>query len=155
RLSYADAGCYSLMVGFGEAFLPAFVLALGMGEIIAGLVSTVPLMLGGLLQLLAPIGIRACRSYQRWVVACASLQALSFVPMIVLAIRGTPSVWIIFGAALVYWASGFSASPAWNNWIEGLIPSQRLRAFLTTRSRMTQISTLVAFIAAGCLLQYG
>ena len=35
-VSTADAVAYSLMVGFGETYIPAFALALGLGPVAAG-----------------------------------------------------------------------------------------------------------------------
>ena len=39
-----DGVFFSLMVGLGETYLPAFALALGHGEVLAGLVATVPML---------------------------------------------------------------------------------------------------------------
>ena len=41
-----DAAAYSVMVGCGETYLPAFALALGLGPIVAGMVASVPLLVG-------------------------------------------------------------------------------------------------------------
>ena len=51
RASLADGASFSVMVGIGETYLAAFVLALGMGEIAAGLISSIPLLAGSVLQL--------------------------------------------------------------------------------------------------------
>lgn len=47
--SLGDGAAYGGMVGFGETFLPAFVLAVGLGEITAGLIASVPLIAGGVM----------------------------------------------------------------------------------------------------------
>src|SRR6202011_3259909 len=49
RASVADGASFSVMVGIGETYLPAFVLAMGMGEIAAGLISSIPLLVGAVL----------------------------------------------------------------------------------------------------------
>ena len=56
------------MVGIGETYLPAFALAAGMGEIASGLVATVPLLIGSMLQLAAPWALLRCGSFRRWIV---------------------------------------------------------------------------------------
>ena len=48
-----DAAAYSVMVGCGETYLPAFALALGLGPIVAGMVASVPLLVGATVQLAA------------------------------------------------------------------------------------------------------
>ena len=55
------------MVGCGETYIAAFALAIGMSQITAGLIGTVPLLAGVALQLIGPTGARWCRSYRRWV----------------------------------------------------------------------------------------
>src|ERR1700677_4597952 len=56
--STGDGVTFSLMVGLGETYLPAFVLALGLGDVAAGLITTVPLAAGAVLQLVSPAGVR-------------------------------------------------------------------------------------------------
>ncbi len=50
----ADGFSFSVMVGIAETYLPAFVLARGLGEVNAALIATVPVMLGSILQLPHP-----------------------------------------------------------------------------------------------------
>lgn len=53
RAMSADGAAWSVMVGVGETYLPAFVLALSANQTASGLVATVPLMAGAVLQMLA------------------------------------------------------------------------------------------------------
>ena len=62
------------MVGLGETYIPAFVLAAGLGEVAAGLIATLPPLAGAVFQLVTPLAVRHLHSYRRWVVACAALQ---------------------------------------------------------------------------------
>ncbi|HKC50660.1 MAG TPA: hypothetical protein VKF60_07695, partial [Myxococcota bacterium] len=50
-LVHTDAIAASIMVGAGETYIAAFALALGLGDIVAGYVASVPLLAGALLQL--------------------------------------------------------------------------------------------------------
>ena len=103
RASLGDGAAWSVMVGCGETFLPAFALAAGIGEVAAGLVATVPLLIGATLQLLAPAGMRRLGSHRRWVVLCAALQGASFLPLVVAAaIHRVPAA-LVFLAAGMYW----------------------------------------------------
>ena len=86
RANLGDGLGFSLMVGLGESYLPAFALALGMGEVVSGLVASVPMMAGALLQLASPFAVRKLGSHRRWVIFCATCQALSFVPLVVAAL---------------------------------------------------------------------
>src|SRR5262245_51670592 len=82
RASVADGAAFSVMVGIGETYFPAFVLALGLGQLASGLVSSLPILLGAILQLVSPYCVSKLGSSRRWVVACVLLQAASFVPLI-------------------------------------------------------------------------
>jgi len=151
--SYGDGAAYSLMVGFGETYLAAFALAAGLGQVTAGLLGTVPYLAGGLLQLLGPYGMRLVGSYRRWVVTCATVQGLVYLPLAVAAWIGVVPAPFLYAFAALYWCAGLAAGPAWNNWIEMLVPGRRLREFLAVRSRITQIAAFLAFLAGGYLLQ--
>ncbi len=53
RASTADGAAYGVMVGSGETYIAAFALAVGLSEVSAGLVSSVPLLAGGILQMIS------------------------------------------------------------------------------------------------------
>lgn len=152
-LSLKEGGAYSLMVGLGETYLPAFALALGMGQVTAGLISTVPLLAGALIQLLVPVLVPAVGSYRRWVVLCAAIQCTSFVPLAVAAVAGYLPPAALFLAAALYWGAGMGGSPAWNTWITALVPPLVRTHFFAKRHRLTQVGSLVGFLAGGVFLQ--
>jgi len=66
---------FSIMVGVGESYLPAFVLTRGMGPLVAALVATLPILLGSLIQLLSPTLLAKIGSYRKFVIFTAALQA--------------------------------------------------------------------------------
>jgi MFS family permease len=151
----ADATACNVMVGIGETYLPAFVLALTGSQLACGLTSTVPLLLGAVLQLFTPFVIRKLHSYRRWVVVCAVVQALSFAPLIIASLLGSFSVVAVFLVIALYWATGQAGGSAWNAWMEDIVP-QRVRArFFACRTRYVQIGVLVGFIGGGVALQLG
>ncbi len=78
-LSTGEAGAYGAMVGMGETYFPAFALALGMGEVTAGIVASAPMMVGGILQLVSPWAIARVGSYKNWIIVSAALQGLSLI----------------------------------------------------------------------------
>jgi len=103
RTIFVEGVTFSVMVGIGESYLPAFVLALGMGEVTAGLIATLPLVAGGFLQLTAPLGVRWFRSYRHWAALCATVQATAFVPLIAAAMLGKIPTVVVFLIAALYW----------------------------------------------------
>jgi len=73
RASVADGAAFSVMVGIGETYFPAFVLALGLGQLASGLVSSLPILLGAILQLVSPLCVKKLGSSRRWVLTCVLL----------------------------------------------------------------------------------
>jgi MFS family permease len=156
RASIGDAAAYSVMVGIGESYFAAFALALGTGETFAGLIATLPMLAGASLQLATPWALRRFQSYRTWVVLCASLQATALLAMPIAAcFIGTAAAAWVFIAATAYWAASQATGPAWNTWIEEIIP-RRVRAnFFACRARTSQFCTLIGFMAGGMALHFG
>lgn len=155
RSILADGILFSIMVGVGESYLPAFVLAAGHGAVASGLIASVPPLAGAFLQLVTPFAVRRLRSYRRWVVLCAGLQALSFVPLVAGALRGTIGMRWIAASAVAYWAFGLATSPAWNAWVTSLVgPSIRAR-FFARRNQWAQGALLAGLVVAGLVLDAG
>lgn len=153
-ISTADATAYSVMVGCGEHYIPAFALALGFGPVATGLTVSVPLLAGALLQLVTPMAVRRIGSNRGWVVATTAVQAASFLPLIWWALRGHAEVWEVLVAVSVYWSAGMSGAPAWNAWMGTVIPERMRTPYFAHRNRLGQFAVLVGFVAAGLALEW-
>jgi MFS family permease len=155
RISTSDGLACSVMVGVGETYLPAFALALGTGQVLAGLIAGVPILAGAVLQLISPTAIGWLGSNRRWVVGCVAVQALSFLPMLAAALVGHISTLLLFLLAAMYWGSGMASASAWNHWIDTLVP-ERIRArYMGRRTRFTQAGNLIGFAGGGLALEFG
>ncbi len=159
RLSLADALGYGAMSGVAEVYLPAFGLALGMSPVLSGLLASVPLLAGGVLQLLAPRVIQRVRSLRGWVVVCMTLQALAFVPLFVVALShrggepGPAATGVVFGSAALYWAAGMAASAGWTPWTARVVPARIRNRFFGRRQGAMQAAMLVGLIGSGVALR--
>ena len=153
RASMADGATFGAMVGLGETYLAAFALAVGLGEVSAGLISSVPLLAGGATQLISPWGVRWIGSEKRWILLAATIQGLAFFPLVWAAIHGSISLAMLLLIASVYWAGGLATGPAWNTWMESIVPRRVRPHYFAQRTRLSQIVTFAAFLAGGTLLQ--
>ena len=151
----ADAAAFSLMVGFGETYIPAFALALGLGPVAAGMTASVPLLVGAIFQLITPLAVARLGTNRGWCIACTAVQAVSFVPFAVWAIRGHATLAELLVAASVYWSAGMAGAPAWNTWMGTLIPEGMRTAYFANRSRLGQFSVFIGFVLGGLILQWG
>ena len=147
-----DGVFFSLMVGLGETYLAAFALALGNSDVAAGLLSALPMLAGGVLQLLAPSAMHRASSYRSWVKMWAALQAASFLPLVVAAWMGAAPVVLLFACAFVYWGSGLATAPAWNAWMAQIVPARIRSRYFGSRQSAAQLGVLAGLIAGGVVL---
>jgi MFS family permease len=153
RAITADGAASSVMVGVGETYLPAFVLVLSASQLASGLVASVPLVAGALLQLVSPYMVRRFGSYRLWVTLCAAIQAVVFLPLILPAVLGSIPVSLVFVIASIYWATGMAGAPAWNAWVETLVPEKIRSGYFARRTRVSQLGLMVGFVVGGLTLQ--
>lgn len=143
------------MVGIGESYLSAFVLAMGFTQQSAAMVAVVPILVGSILQLFAPFGVRRVGSRQRWVVTCTCAQALCLIGLSLIAFSAAPLKEVevyIYLLASMYWGAHLSANPAWTSWIGNVVPEKERVDFFTVRSRYGQVCILLGLIAGGLIL---
>lgn len=150
-----DAVAFSAMVGLGETYVPAFALAVGLGGPAAGLVATLPMLAGAAFQLVTPAGARRLGSYRRWVVLCARLQALCFLPLVAGALLGRIPAALLFVVMAGYWGLGMGTGPAWNAWVGALVPMGQRARFFARRARWAHATLLAAILGAGFALDRG
>ena len=153
RLILYDGISYSVMVGIGESYIAAFALALHLGEVVAGLSVTLPMLGGGLLQLVTPQGVRLLGSHRRWTILCAATQAASFLPLIAGSLAGSMPAWLLFAAAALYWGSGMSAGAAWNVWVERLVPRRVRMRYFARRNSLIHFMILVGLLGGAAALE--
>ena len=151
----ADAAAYSVMVGCGETYLPAFALALGFGPVAAGLTASVPILVAAVAQLVTPYAVARLGSNRAWVIACTAVQAGSFLPMIWWGLRGRAELWQLLLAASLYWTAGMAGVPAWNAWMGRLVPERVRTAYFAQRNRLGQFGVFFGFVVGGLVLQVG
>ncbi len=166
RLLTADGALWAIMTGTGEWQFVLFALAIGLSEVRAGLVSTVPLFIGAILQLLTPWGVRRTGSLRRWVWVCAGLQGCSLLPLAIGAIlawtldpgfgatRPDLATVLLFGCIIGYWGAGFATAPPWQAWFTSLVPGSIRPTFVGARDRFVQLG-LACGILAGLFLEFG
>jgi MFS family permease len=150
-----DGSAFSVMVGGGELYFAAFAMALGIDKVAAGLVATVPLLVGAGLQLVSPWAVARLRSNGRWCVLTATVQAAVFVPLIAFALTGSASATVLFAVVSLYFGAGFASGPSWTTWIEELVPRRVASHYFARRSVWCYAAQITAIGAAGAALEAG
>jgi MFS family permease len=154
RACIGEGAFFGGMVGFGETYVAAFVLAIGLGEVTAGMIGSVPLLAGGLMQMVSLHAVRLLGSHKRWVLICGSVQCLSFVPFFLAALAGHMTAAAALATTAVYWGAGLATGPAWNTWIETIVPRRVRARFFAARTLVSQLFVFVGFLGGGLWLQY-
>lgn len=155
RLSMIDGLLYAVMVGVCESYLGAFAVALGHDSSAIALLVTVPLLVGAVSQLYAPVLVGRLGSRQRFVVAAVLVQAAIALPMLLsIALRHDPSFITLLIAKTLFWASGGLAGAVWNAWMEALTRQVNRERYFALRSMSVHAVLLVAFVGAGAFMRW-
>jgi MFS family permease len=152
RLSTGEGWLFCVMVGVGETYFVAFALALGLGEVVSGLVASVPMLIGAVLQLATPMIVRRLGSLRKAMTLYSAVQAASFLPLLLGIATGRMPAWALFAAVGLYWTVNLGQGPVWSTWITSLIPRRVRASYFATRSRILQTGVLLGLIAGGLTL---
>lgn len=151
RYMTLEGSAFCIMAGAGEAYFPAFVMALGHSQVSAGLIATLPLFLGSLLQNLFPPLLQRVGSLRSWMVGAVTLQAL----FLIVLINSAASLPLIFLAVSLYWSAGWACGPAFNTWVERLVPRSVRPKYFARRTALCNLVQFTSMLAAGWLLSRG
>jgi len=154
RASIIDGSAFSVMVGIGENYFSLFILASGLGQVLSGLVRTAPNLIGAVVQLATPWGVQRLRGLRRWTVLAATIQALSFVPLALMAFLGHASALLVFLAVTMYYVGGLAAGASWTTWIGQLVPVPLRSRYFARRAWPCQMGTLIGIIVGGLILEW-
>lgn len=155
RLSNRDGGWYSVMWSLGESNIAVFSVALGFAPAVVGLLDTLPRLVGSLLQTVTPRAVAACGSHKRWMVRSATVQALTFIPLLIGALAGAIPLWLLFAVTAVYWASAWSCGNAWTTFISTVVPRRVRPAYFGQRNRWLNVIIVAGTLAGGYMLDLG
>jgi MFS family permease len=148
-----DGFTWALMSGASEQVaFSTFALAIGTSEVLTGLLSTVPMVMGALVQLVSPWGIGWVGSHRRWTVLTALIQAGAFIPLMIGAARGWLPAPLLFSAVAVYWAAGFSAGASWTALVGVLVPRPIRANYFAHRTRLNHLGIFLGLALTGLTL---
>ncbi len=154
RNVFIEGMMYAVVVGMAEAYFGLLALEAGLGQVLAGLIVTVPNMLGALLALATPRVLQRVRNLRTWLLICASAQASVYVVLAASAWREwTAAAWL-FGVITIYWGIVYSAATAWTTWMGLIVPSRVRTRYFARRSRAYNVVLPAAVLASGVLLNW-
>lgn len=154
RASFRDGIYTSLNIGMAESYFCAFMLALGISEVISGLGTIIPQFIGVLFQLFSIRSFFTRYSLKKRLILFLSLQALSMIPLILAGAFRINSPVLIISILGLYWASLLSLNPPWNRLIGHTVPESFRLRFFSIRSQFAQFSVFLGLIGTGLVLHW-
>jgi hypothetical protein len=154
RASFRDAAFTNLNIGLAESYFAAFMLALGISEVVSGLGTVIPQFIGVIFQLFSIRSFFTQYSLKKRLVLFLTLQSISLIPLIVAGIFKWNSPILIIGILGLYWASLLSLNPPWNRLMGHTIPVPFRLKFFSIRSQFAQFSVFLGLIGSGVALYW-
>lgn len=152
RASFRDACYTSLNIGMAESYFAAFMLALGISDVVAGLGTIIPQFIGVLFQLLSIRSFFTQYSLKKRLILFLILQSMAMIPLIFAGVYRISSPYFIISILGLYWASLLSLNPPWNRLMGHTIPERFRLRFFSIRNQFGQLSVFIGLISSGYLL---
>jgi MFS family permease len=147
--------CYtSLNIGMGESYFAAFMIALGISDVNAGLGTIVPQFIGVIFQLFSIRSFFTQYSLKKRLIIFLSLQSLAMIPLVAAGIFKINSALFIILILGIYWASLLSLNPPWNRLIGHTVPIKFRLKFFAIRNQFSQFSVFIGLIGSGVALYF-
>lgn len=153
--SVKDGAAYSVAAGAGEAYVAPFAVFRGATDAFIGSLTSIPALVGALVQLAAPYAANKFRNRKFVVLGAVGLNALSWLLILSTVFVSTeaalPLLLVFF---TIYAATTAFSNPLWSGWMADLVPESIRGTFFGRRNAVTQLVSLVATLAAGLLLGF-
>ncbi len=147
--STLDGMFFCLMNGMGSCAIPLYAVALGMSNLVIGLVATLPILAGSASQLLSPALERLCGSRKRAVLAGCMVQVAGWaaIPWVSRLDEGREAA--LLAITTVQNIGWFVTIPIWLSWFGDLVPPLHRARFSAFRSLPCQACEFLSIIAMG------
>lgn len=153
RLSVKEGSLYAVMDGVGNAYVSPFAIAMNASNTHIGLLSAIPNLIAPLAQLSTIKAMENVESRKKLVVKAAILQAIMWVPMLLIPfffLEKGPLLLIIFYSLLAIFASFIV--PVWTSWMGDLVDEKKRGTYFGRRHKVTGFVALVVTFLAGLYL---
>jgi MFS family permease len=139
----------------GGTFLVALALQLGASNLQIGLLAALP-TLTNVFQLLAIWLVQRFKNRRAISVVCSLLARipLLIVGILPLIFSAATSIQVLIFFLFFHYMFGSIAGASWNSWMKDLVPEQKLGAFFSNRSRLTQTLNVLVSLVLALILDY-
>ncbi|MBF0103788.1 MAG: MFS transporter [Deltaproteobacteria bacterium] len=155
KYSIYDGSAHAVMVGAGESYLMAYVVALGFSNFAIGLTASIPLLIAACSQLYIVNRAGDITSRRFFIVRLALLQGAMWIPLMVLpALLPAYRVSVVVLLLILYHSCIHLATPVWNSWMADLVDPAKRGDYFGTRNKYRALSEVIAYLICGFILQF-
>ncbi len=152
--SLKDARAFAVMTGIGETYLSAFAIFLRATTPQIGLLASLPPLLGSLIQPVSAWLGRVSGHRKTLVIAGASIQAMAWLPIVVLPIVfPSHALPLLIGSVVLYQCGAQLAAPQWSSLMGDIVPMRRRGRFFARRTKIVSLTTFTSLTLGGLVLQ--
>ena len=155
KASINDGMSNAVMMGCGESYFGVFSIFLRATTLEVGLISTLPQLIGAIVQWAGAINLDRIRSRRRVARIGSFIQSLTFLPVAALPFfsgAGHRSVALLLLFVIIYYSASGATIPAWNSLIGDLIHPAIRGRFFGRRNTLTGLNSFIALTLAGVTL---
>jgi len=153
KLATIEGVLYALMFGLAESYFMADAIRLGSSAWEVALLMGVPLLVGGMGAWVSVPLAEALARRRPLVLAGVFGQALVLFGLSFVEALGRNSSWVLLIGLCGYHGCGQLAGASWSSWFGDLVPARIRGRFFSIRSLWVQLSSFVALVAGGLVLQ--
>lgn len=153
--SLKDGAAFAVMIGIGETYLSAFAIFLRASMPQIGLLASLPPLLASLVQLFSAWLGRLTGQRKIIVLVGATVQALAWLPLIILPIIFRDyAVPLLIACVVLYQCGAHLSTPQWGSLMGDIVPMRRRGRFFARRTRIVSLVTFISLIVGGLTLQF-
>jgi MFS family permease len=155
RYGIREGAFQAVMQGAGENYLSAFALLFHATAFQIGLLSAIPQLVGTWAQLVSLKVLNRFPHRKGVILTGAFCQALLWLPLLALPLVW-PALgpWLVILCAVLYFAMGHFAVPAWTSLITDLVDPDRRGSYFSRRAKVMAVASFAALCGAGLVLHF-
>jgi MFS family permease len=152
--SIKEGRLWSVMQGFTSSYIGAFAIAMNTSTTLIGIISTLPDLIGSILQLSVTRILTIFRSRKRMLFVLAFAQALLWLPLLLVPYLFNRNPIMILVFATLVSTMGLLLNPIWNSLMADIIPIDERGRYFGRRNKIVNLIVFVSTVAAGFILEF-
>jgi MFS family permease len=154
KYSLWESGFFGAMFGATEQFFVPFALLFGAGSFAVGILTSLPNLLGSLIQLKAANLLKWFEFPRKYMVSLLAMQgvAILLIPALAFLENKLLALWLLILLVITSASLSLLVNPVWMSYMGDLVPDRKRNKHFGTRNAITGATMLIAILVGGWLL---